>query len=603
MKINVIVSNPPSENVSTMDANIILFLFKKLRYNIEPKIIEADNYKCDNASINIFIGVINPLFIQYAKTNIFLFNINTFPKTQSSNLRLMDYIFTKTEFEKEILKLSISKEKIINIGWRTTDFYKSQSDIDYRKYMLFCNSEINDKSEYKKILDSWLNSQAKIDGKLHVINFELTKLNKSMFNHPSIIFENNITQNKFETLFNTCGIKLCLSNFNGYSHYLNQSILCKSIPVISDIETHKTLTNCEHFNFAYTVDVTEQKNKVLYGKKNLISQSSLESTLNNLAKLPIDQLEEFGVQARSNALKNQAQNDVVFKEHMMNIIKNTHSKSKLEDIKEPTDGSEWPTVSVVTLTHNRKKFFNLATLNYNNIDYPKNKLEWVIYDTSNQNNCVEDMLPAKNVRENKYNIKYVYDSTIETIGVSRNKALSLCSHEIIVFMDDDDYYPESSIKNRIIPFINDPQINIVGCRFLGSFEINKFISYIDSPQLFSSYTKFIKIASLAFKKELLIKFNPFCNDSSINELNSVISSTTSSFKELSWEGVIVSLIHTKNTTHRLVPNSDSNGCHFGFGNKMFQFITELDKTDEELLEQQEKLERAKKELEAKQPEN
>ena len=80
MKINVIVSNPPSENVSTMDANIMLFLFKKLRYNIEPKIIEADNYKCDNASINIFIGVINPLLVQYAKTNIFLFNIHTFPK-------------------------------------------------------------------------------------------------------------------------------------------------------------------------------------------------------------------------------------------------------------------------------------------------------------------------------------------------------------------------------------------------------------------------------------------------------------------------------------------------------------------------------------------
>ena len=48
-------------------------------------------------------------------------------------------------------------------------------------------------------------------------------------------------------MLNTCGIKLCLSNFNGYSHYLNQSILCKSIPVISDIETHRKLTNCDHF--------------------------------------------------------------------------------------------------------------------------------------------------------------------------------------------------------------------------------------------------------------------------------------------------------------------------------------------------------------------
>ena len=56
-------------------------------------------------------------------------------------------------------------------------------------------------------------------------------------------------------------------------------------------------------------------------------------------------------------------------------------------------------------------------------------------------------------------------------------------------MDDDDYYPETSVKNRVIPFMNDPQLNLVGCRFLGTFEINKFISYSDSPQLFSSYNQ------------------------------------------------------------------------------------------------------------------
>ena len=426
----------------------------------------------------------------------------------------------------------------------------------------------------------------------------------AIFNHPSIVFETNITQSKFEILFNTCGVKLCLSNFDGYSHYLNQSLLCKSIPIISDINSHRTITNCENFNCAYTVAVTEQKNKILYGKKILISESSLENTFNNLAKLPVDQLEEFGEQARTTALKNQSQNDVLFKENMMTIIKKTHSKPKVSLPKEPEyEDDAWPSVSIVTLTHNRKKFFNLATFNYNNINYPKNKLEWIVYDTSNSDNCVEDMLPNKNIRENKYNIKYIYENVVESIGSSRNKALTHCANDIILFMDDDDYYPETSVKNRVIPFMNDTQLNLVGCRFLGTFEINKFISYIDSPQLFSSYTKPVKIASIGFRRELLNKFSPFCNDSSINELNKVISSTTNSFKELSWDGVIISLTHSKNTTHRLVPNSDSNGCHFGFGNKMFKFITELDKTDKELQEQEEKLERAKKELEAKKAEN
>ena len=125
-------------------------------------------------------------------------------------------------------------------------------------------SEINDSSEYKKILDSWLNSDAKTKSTLHVINFELTKLNMAMFNHPSIVFETNITQSKFEILFNTCGVKLCLSNFDGYSHQFEPISSCKSIPIISDINSHRTITNCENFNFAYTVSVTEQKNKILW---------------------------------------------------------------------------------------------------------------------------------------------------------------------------------------------------------------------------------------------------------------------------------------------------------------------------------------------------
>ena len=60
---------------------------------------------------------------------------------------------------------------------------------------------------------------------------------------------------------------------------------------------------------------------------------------------------------------------------------------------------EYPTVSIVTLPHNRKNFFDLSIYNYNTINYTKSKLQWIIYDTSIEEEKVEDLLPSKEERE------------------------------------------------------------------------------------------------------------------------------------------------------------------------------------------------------------
>ena len=62
-------------------------------------------------------------------------------------------------------------------------------------------------------------------------------------------------------------------------------------------------------------------------------------------------------------------------------------------------------MSLVTLVHNRKEFFNLSVYNYNTADYPKDKLEWVVFDTSKEDQKVEKLLPPQEEREN---IKYIH---------------------------------------------------------------------------------------------------------------------------------------------------------------------------------------------------
>ena len=49
------------------------------------------------------------------------------------------------------------------------------------------------------------------------------------------------------------------------------------------------------------------------------------------------------------------------------------------------------------------------------------------------------------------------------------------------------------------------------------------------------------------------------------------------FREISWEGVMVGLVHSKNVLLRPVEGQKPNGCHFKFSKKLFQFVITLDK--------------------------
>ena len=52
MKINFIVNK--EDYNSTLDSNILDFLFKKIKGLHDIKIVDINNFKCDNASINFF---------------------------------------------------------------------------------------------------------------------------------------------------------------------------------------------------------------------------------------------------------------------------------------------------------------------------------------------------------------------------------------------------------------------------------------------------------------------------------------------------------------------------------------------------------------------
>ena len=113
---------------------------------------------------------------------------------------------------------------------------------------------------------------------------------------------------------------------------------------------------------------------------------------------------------------------------------------KLNDI--PDD--DLPFVSIITPTYNRQHFVDFMVHNFQNIDYPADKLEWIIVDDSPTQTTG---FPKQN------NIKYVYLQTENgkrcSIGQKRNYAIKHAIGNYIIHMDDDDYYFPCSVKARV----------------------------------------------------------------------------------------------------------------------------------------------------------
>jgi len=118
---------------------------------------------------------------------------------------------------------------------------------------------------------------------------------------------------------------------------------------------------------------------------------------------------------------------------------------------------EFPTVSIVVPTCNRKHFFELIVRNYESIDYPREKLELIILDDSSPPNLGNTFEHIKFAR-------FISTTSKLTIGRKRNLLCEYAKHDYIVHMDDDDWYPPESVACRIRILLNrEKMLNKLAC--------------------------------------------------------------------------------------------------------------------------------------------
>ena len=117
-----------------------------------------------------------------------------------------------------------------------------------------------------------------------------------------------------------------------------------------------------------------------------------------------------------------------------------------------------PFVSVLTPTYNRRKFIPAAIEIYKSQEYPKDRMEWIIVDDGTDK--IGDLIAEAS--KTIPNIKYISLSEKLLIGQKRNLLNDNAKGDIMIAMDDDDYYPPDRVPHVVTKFIQNPTVQLAG---------------------------------------------------------------------------------------------------------------------------------------------
>jgi glycosyltransferase involved in cell wall biosynthesis len=150
-----------------------------------------------------------------------------------------------------------------------------------------------------------------------------------------------------------------------------------------------------------------------------------------------------------------------------------------------------PKVSICTPTFNRRPFIPMMIECFNNQTYPKDKIEWIIIDDGTDK--IEDLVT------HIPQVKYFYYPEKLTLGKKRNLMHEKTTGQIIIYMDDDDYYPPERISHAVETLHNNP-----GALCAGSSEMYIYFKHIQKMYQCGPYKEnHSTAATFAFRRELL----------------------------------------------------------------------------------------------------
>ena len=193
-----------------------------------------------------------------------------------------------------------------------------------------------------------------------------------------------------------------------------------------------------------------------------------------------------------------------------------------------------PFVSVCTPTYNRRKFIPQLIKCFQNQNYPKQLMEWIVIDDGDDS--VEDLF--KDVEC----VKYFRINEKMKLGRKRNFMHEKSKGEILVYMDDDDYYPPDRVNHAVNRLRAVPRALAAGSSIV-------YIYFNDLQKIyqFGPYGPMHATAgTFAFKRELL-KQTKYDDNAEIAEEKAFLKNYTVPLVQLDPMKAILVFAHQFNT--------------------------------------------------------
>ena len=202
--------------------------------------------------------------------------------------------------------------------------------------------------------------------------------------------------------------------------------------------------------------------------------------------------------------------------------------------KTPQQQPHLPFVSICTPTFNRRPFYPAIIKCFENQTYPKDRMEWIIIDDGTDK--IEDLV--KDIPQVKY---FKYDKKMN-LGKKRNLMHEKAKGDIIVYMDDDDYYPPDRVSHAVETLQKNPQALCAG-----SSEMYIYFKHIHKMYKCGPYgPNHSTAATFAFRRELL-KQTRYDDHAALAEEKAFLKGYTIPFVQLNPMKSILVFSHVHNS--------------------------------------------------------
>uniref|UniRef100_A0A6C0APC8 Glycosyltransferase 2-like domain-containing protein n=1 Tax=viral metagenome TaxID=1070528 RepID=A0A6C0APC8_9ZZZZ len=378
---------------------------------------------------------------------------------------------------------------------------------------------------------------------------------------PSVTVKRGFLEaSELEELNQRSATHVCISAAEGFGFTAAQAEARSAAMILNTLPVYKEYYgSAEYAGFLETPCVKEGKNHV--GFLADFSSVTTENIKSALQAIPSgEQQVEISIK-RWNDFKHMIQ------KHVSNLLNKAVSQAQIPPV---LGHADCPPISVLTLSYNRRNFIDLAFLNFLVSDYPKDKIQWVVVeDSDDPSKGVLDKIKSFEAREPGFEITYVPMTKKRSIGYKRNKAVQHAKHDICVNMDDDDVYPASSFRRRVAWLQAFPEAQVVGCTMIAMYDLQKGISAVNTPPWALPQCQRVSEASFCFWKKYAVE-HPF-PDQQQSEGEAFIPEGTA-FLEIPPQQILVALNHGTNTSGRVIAGRAQTGCFWGWDK---QFITWL----------------------------